>query len=66
MDSGAVRFVAILLGALAVGLAVLVIRPEYRGAVVARWCGRPDESPIWRSNSRYYPGIGTADATDGR
>jgi len=66
MDSGAARFLAILLGALAAGLAVLVIRPEYRGAVAARWRGRPQESPIWKSNSRYYPAIGAVDATDGR
>ncbi|MCX7817922.1 MAG: hypothetical protein N2652_01720 [Kiritimatiellae bacterium] len=66
METGGSRFLAILIGALAVGIAVLVVRPEYRAAVSARWRGRPEESPIWRSNSRYYPGIGTTDAADER
>lgn len=64
MESGTVRFLAILVGALVIGMVVLVIRPEYRGAVVARWHGRPHDSPIWRSNARYYPAIGHTEPTD--
>lgn len=63
MERGATGLVRIMAGALLMGLAILLVRPEYRAAVMCLWRGHADASPIWRSNARYYPAIG-ADARD--
>ncbi len=57
MERGAVGLARILAVAMAIGALVIVVRPDYRAALACLWRGRPAESPIWQSNSRYYPGI---------
>jgi hypothetical protein len=57
MDKGAKAVAAILLAALAIGLLVVILHPDFREAARCLWRGRPHESPIWQSNERYYPGL---------
>ena len=58
MDKGARALAMLMLVSLALGALVLVLHPSYRKAAVAQARGRPEESPIWRSNAAYYPDVG--------
>ena len=42
---------------LLIGLLVIALNPDYRAAARGLLSNRPSETPIWRSNVRYYPSI---------
>ncbi|HMP72114.1 MAG TPA: hypothetical protein PKE55_02520 [Kiritimatiellia bacterium] len=60
MEDGAKYLGRVLMGAIAMGVLVVMFHPDYREAAVALWKGKPDTSPIWQSNIAYYPEVGLA------
>ena len=57
LDRGARALVILFLAALAVGAVVVAVHPGYRAAFLAALRGQPDDSPVARSNARYYDGL---------
>ena len=48
-----------------VGLLVIALNPDYREAMRSALRGRPGDSPIWRTNARFYPAIEARNAAGG-
>jgi len=46
-----------LAGAVAVGIFIMFINPQYRKTAADIWRGETTNSPIWISNAEYYPDI---------
>ncbi|HOW98706.1 MAG TPA: hypothetical protein P5567_02320 [Kiritimatiellia bacterium] len=57
MERGAKALSIMLLLALALGAVIIAVNPMYRQAAIAMWKGEPEKSPIWISNSEYYPDV---------
>ena len=57
MEQGSRTLLIILCAALLLGALVVGFNPAYRQAFLSIAKGRPAESPIWKSNSQYYPDI---------
>lgn len=57
MEKGAKAILFILLFALVTGALVTWLHPVFSESWTALREGRPETSPIWRSNTDYYPGI---------
>ncbi len=54
MEKGAKTIAILLLVSLALGLAVLLLNPDYRETAKAIFRGQADQSPLWQSNREYY------------
>ncbi len=65
MEQGAKTILLLLGVSLALGLLVIAGNPDYRRAVRSCLDGKPEASPIWRSNESYYETIGLTEKTDG-
>ena len=46
-----------LAGAVAVGIIIMIVSPQYRKTAADIWRGETTNSPIWKSNAEYYPDI---------
>lgn len=57
MERGAQALVKMMLASLVLGLLVLFFHPDYRDAFAALRRGQPAESPVWKTNERYYTEI---------
>jgi len=57
MEKGPTTLLIILGMALLFGGLVIGFNPSYRQALFAIARGEPAESPIWKSNSEYYPDV---------
>lgn len=57
MEKGAKALAYLLSGALALGLLVVLVHPDYRRTAVSLFRGEPMASPLWRSNQNYYDGV---------
>lgn len=57
MEQGSKTLLIILGVALLLGALVIGFNPSYRLAFLAIARGQPAESPIWKSNSEYYPDV---------
>jgi len=57
MEKGAKALAYLLCGALALGVLVVVLHPDYRAAASSLFRGQPMASPLWQSNQNYYDGI---------
>lgn len=57
MDRGEKAIRRVLFLALVFGVGVLLLHPVYRHALISVIRGEPDRSPIWISNSSYYPEV---------
>ncbi len=57
MEQGSKTLLIILGVALLLGALVIGFNPSYRQAFLAISRGQPASSPIWKSNSEYYPDI---------
>jgi hypothetical protein len=65
MERGAQALVKIMLASLGLGLLVLFFHPDYKAAFHALRQGRPEESPVWQTNARYYTEVTVnAETTD--
>ncbi len=45
------------IGTVLLGALVLALNPDYRATLLGLLRNRPADTPIWESNSRYYPDI---------
>lgn len=64
MERGVKMLVRILATAGLLGLAVILLNPDYRGTVVSLFRGEVEESPIWQSNIDYYTEVSFEDGGD--
>ncbi|MBU0676513.1 MAG: hypothetical protein KJ626_00215 [Verrucomicrobia bacterium] len=58
MERGAKAVVVILAVAVILGTLIMIFNPAYRGAFAAHLKSTPEDSPIWKSNTDYYPNVG--------
>jgi len=58
MERGVKVLIRIMLVASLLGIAVILIRSEYRETAKAMFRGDVEASPIWRSNAGYYTDVG--------
>jgi len=65
MEQGAKTILTLLGVSLALGLLVIALNPDYRRAALCCFEGKPEASPIWRSNESYYDTLGLIENTDG-
>ena len=64
MERGAQALVKMMLASLLLGLVVLFVHPDYRAAFAALRRGEPEQSPVWKTNERYYSEIRTVPEHD--
>lgn len=57
MEKGAKTILLLLAVSAALGLVVIAANPDYRKTLSAWLSGKPQESPIWKSNEAYYDAI---------
>jgi hypothetical protein len=57
MEKGAKAIAYLFLGALLLGLLVVVVHPAYRRSAVSMMRGQPESAPLWESNRTYYESI---------
>ena len=51
------RLLLVVLATLGLGFAVIALNPDYRDTLRGLLRNRPGETPIWRTNERFYEGI---------
>ncbi len=60
MEKGARALAWLLMAACVIGIVVLLVHPDYRKTLKALALSESEESPIWQSNSDYYPEAATS------
>lgn len=59
LDKGAWALVWLFLGALVMGAVVIAVQPAYRATLLSLLRGNGDDTPIARTNARYYGAVST-------
>jgi hypothetical protein len=57
MEKGAKALAYLLVGALTLGLLVVLAHPAYRASAASLLRGNPEAAPLWQSNADYYPDV---------
>ena len=57
MDKVGKTIAIMLIAAFAIGIVVILVKPTYRQTAVDMIKGESTNSPIWQSNTDYYPDL---------